>query len=511
MLTEIPTTFSSLQLSDEDWKYKTERSEGCCLGLKDGVCLYPRGKVLGGSSALNAMIYIRSYEDDHEHWVKEGNVGWDYESVLKYYERFERGGLNISKIREDAQIREMIIKSYQEMGFQERSDTRHLGYTDTPFTISEGTRQSSAKAFITTIKERPNLYVVLNAQVARLTFNAQGVNGVEVLINQKLIKLKASKEVILSAGAINSPQVLMNSGIGPKEHLQSLGISIKKDLRVGEHFQDHPVFHVLLDVDEEFLRPRSKEQTIDDIYQYVMYRKGYFANNPMVNFLMHLNTNENGEFPNLQVNHIPFPRNSREHMKIFYTGFNYPPDVQKAIFESNEKNSNMIIMLKNLKSKSLGRITLRSADPFDYPQIYPNYLSDDQEEDINTLLYGVRFIQRLMKTKPFADANPQLANLNLPNCEMFQFDTDDYWKCTFKNYVTHLHHPSGTCKMGPESDPRTVVGPDLKVHGVAGVRVIDASIMPRIVSANINAATYMIAEKGAELIKEEWSVRHTEL
>lgn len=509
ILTEIPTMFARLQLADEDWKYRTV--PGSCEGLKDHVCIYPRGKMLGGCSAMNAMLYLRSYEDDHEQWVKEGNIGWDYPSVLKYYNKFEKD-VNVSELHSADPIRATIISGYQEMGFPEMTDTTHLGYSDSLVTIAGGTRQSSAKVFLTTIKERPNLHLVLNAHVTRLTFSDNHVDGVEVLVNQKVIKLKSAKEVILSAGAIGSPQILMNSGVGPQEHLANLGIPLRNDLPVGEHLQDHPVFiGIFININETFLRSKTKEENLDDIFQYVMHRKGHFAEPPLVNFHLHANTRDGGKVPDLQVNHIPFPRNSRDMMRAWVAGFNFPPEVQDLMVKNNEKHSNMVLFVKCLKSKSTGRIQLNSANPLDYPQIYPNYLSDEHGEDLDTLLRGIRLLEELLKTKPLRDANAELVNLNLPNCVEFQFDTDDYWRCALRNYVTHLHHPCGTCRMGPVGDRTSVVGPDLKLHGVAGVRVADASIIPRIPSANINSVTYVIAEKAAELIRKEWLGGHTEL
>uniref|UniRef100_A0A1Y1N3F8 Glucose-methanol-choline oxidoreductase N-terminal domain-containing protein n=1 Tax=Photinus pyralis TaxID=7054 RepID=A0A1Y1N3F8_PHOPY len=509
ILTEIPTMFPHLQLSDEDWKYRTER--GSCEGLRDRVCVYPRGKVLGGSSALNAMLYLRSYEDDHEQWVKEGNIGWDYASALKYYNKFEKD-VNVSELHSANPIRETIIRGYQEMGFPEKTDTNHLGYSDSLVTIAGGTRQSSAKAFLTTIKDRPNLHLVLKAHVTRLTFSGHRVDGVEVLVNQKVIKLKSRKEVILSAGAMGSPQILMNSGVGPQEHLADLGIPLKKDLPVGEHLQDHPVYiGLFVNINETFLRPKTKEENIDDIFQYVMYRKGHFADAPLFNFHLHANTRDGGKFPDLQVNHIPFPRNSRAGILKWVAGFNFPPEVQELMVENNERHSNLVLFVKCLKSKSTGRIRLNSADPLDYPQIYPNYLSDEHGEDIDILLRGVRLVEELLKTKPLRDADAELVNLHLPKCVEFQFDTDEYWRCALRNYVTHLHHPCGTCRMGPAGDGKSVVGPDLKLHEATGVRVVDASIIPRIPRVNINTVTYFIAEKAAELIIKEWFGGHAEL
>ncbi|KAF2881942.1 hypothetical protein ILUMI_24239 [Ignelater luminosus] len=496
-----------------------EPSETCCLGLKGNVCSYPRGKVLGGSSVINAMLYVRGNTRDYNSWAEAGNVGWDYESVLKQYEKFEgcqdsncglygkNGELEITTYKYQEPIRDILEDAYKELGYyREYSEEKPLGFWDSFVTINKGTRTNTAKSFIEPIKDRKNLYVALNAEVSQLIVDKSDktVKGVEVKINEKILKLNAKKEVILSAGAINSPQILMNSGIGPKEHLESLGIDVVTNLRVGENLQDHAIFSFAISVDNSVIKAKTDLDALDDIYQYFMHRSGPLSGVELLNFMGYVNTKNDSIFPDLQLFHTAMGADNVDALEEMARATNLPDELTEAFKESSKHSSNLFITLQVMNPKSTGKILLRSTDPFDKPKIFPNYFSDENNEDLEVLLNGIKLSKKLIQTKTLTQYKAKLVEYTLPNCKEYDFDTDEFWKCSVRNVASHLYHQVGTCKMGPERDPAAVVDPRLRVHGIKGVRVIDGSIMPTVTSGNTNAPIIMIGEKGAELIKEDW-------
>ncbi|KAF2881940.1 hypothetical protein ILUMI_24237 [Ignelater luminosus] len=518
-LSEIPAFLFSLQNTTEDWQYKMEPSKTCCLGLKGNVCSCPRGRVLGGTSILNAMVYVRGNPNDYNTWAEAGNIGWDYESVLKQYRKLEGcqdpnypyyekdGELELTRYKLQEPIRDILQDAYNELGlYQEYTEEKPTGFWDSFMSTNKGSRFSTARSFIQTIKDRKNLYIALHAQVSKIVVDksSKTAQGVEVKINDKILKIKAKKEVILSAGTINSPQILMNSGIGPKEHLESLGIDVITNLKVGENLQDHPMFPLFISVDKSVVKPKSDLDRLDEIYQYFMHRRGPFGGIELTNFMGFINSKNDSIFPDLQVFHALHDPNDLYLLQIITSSFNLPDELLKTFQENNKHNSNLFFLLQVMKPKSVGKILLRSTNLFDRPMIFPNYFSDENNEDLELLLKAIKLIKKVIQTETLTQYKAKIVEYTLPNCKEYDFDTDEFWRCAIRNIGSHLYHQVGTCKMGPEGDPSAVVDPRLRVHGIKGVRVIDGSIMPRITSGNTNAPIMMIGEKGAELIKEDW-------
>ncbi|KAF5272027.1 hypothetical protein FQR65_LT05008 [Abscondita terminalis] len=526
MNTKIPKMFFTAINSTEDWNYATEPSETACVGLNNKQCLCPKGKVLGGSSSIHGMIYKRGNRKDFDTWAAQGNEGWDYNSVITYFKKFEdlegvedelmgkNGELKITKPINKNNPREIFLEAYKEMGIKEYSEDNPNGYLDLYTNIDNGTRSSPATAFLHPMKNRKNAFLVINAQVSRVMINSDSIaTGVEMRINDDLITVKATKEVILSAGSVGSPQILMNSGIGPKEHLEELGIPVVKNLRVGENLHDHVLFYgLMVKLGPKAMPENTYKKVMDDWYEYVMYRTGALSKTAVQNFVLFLNPKNNSVYPTLQMYYLPYPKNdlfnSLRHSVHLYN----LPQEPFQLHETQNKESNMIYLMPSLSyPKSVGKILLRSKDPFDKPKIWTNYFSDEGGEDLQTLLEGIRFFQKLVKTKAFSAHEPEIVHLDLKNCREYESDSDDYWYCAFKNIGTTVYHLAGTCKMGPESDPNAVVDSRLRVYGVKRLRVVDASIMPSVISCNINAATIMIGQKASEMIIEDWSRKHTEL
>ncbi|KAF2888238.1 hypothetical protein ILUMI_17935 [Ignelater luminosus] len=472
-----------------------EPCKTCCLGLKGGTCDCPRGKALGGSSVINVMLYVRGNPSDYYGWAEDGNTEWNYSSVVTYFRKFEGcqdpdcpfygkdGELKLTRYKFQQPIRDILANAYSDLGYyKEYTEENPLGFWDTFMTINEGTR--FGKLIIDT--------------------SEKVVRGVEVKINGKILKFRAKKEVILSAGAISSPQILMNSGIGPKKHLEDIGIRVVKDLNVGNNFQDHVIFPLFLSIDNSVVNPKSTLDEINQYYNFFMHRYGPLTEIGITNFLGFLNIKNDSIYPDLQFYHVIFEQNDSYLLPTIASAFDMPDELIATFQESNRNSCNLFIAPQILKPKSRGKIRLRSADPFDSPKIFPNYFSDKDNEDLDLLLEGIKLVKQLIQTKTLRKYNAKLVEYTLPNCKEFVFDTTEFWRCAIRNIGNHIYHQAGTCKMGPKGDPTAVVSPRLRVHEIQHLRVIDASIMPRIISGNLNAPVIMIGEKGAEFIKQAW-------
>ncbi|KAJ8931346.1 hypothetical protein NQ314_015755 [Rhamnusium bicolor] len=504
-----------LQGTHEDWQYEPEQSATSCLGLENRKCKWSRGKVLGGCSSINAMIYVRGNKRDYDQWAEMGNVGWDWESVLSNFQKLEN--LQAEELRGREPIKETIKEAARELGYPsllEEQPLKPLGYFDSLLTTESGTRLNSAKAFLGKIKHRINLHVTLNALVTKILIDetTKTAIGVEIKIGKRSLKVFARKEVVLSAGTINTPQLLMISGIGPKTHLESLDINVISNLPVGENLQDHAMFGGLYTkINQNAIKPTAPNIILDEIYKYFMYRVGSFSQIMITNMVGFINTRNDSDFPNLQVIHVLNLLNEQYLLPEIMRKFGYTGKVAQRLLDVNKESAMLTLLPILLNPKSRGRILLRNKDPTEKPVIYSGYFTDENEEDLELMLEGIRFTEKLLKTEALAKHNPEIVQINFPQCENFTYRSDEYWKCLIRHVTTTMYHPVGTCKMGPDSDRTAVVDPRLRVYGVKNLRVADASIMPKIVSANTNGPAMMIGHKAGEMIIEDWSKNRDEL
>ncbi|KAK9871978.1 hypothetical protein WA026_015222 [Henosepilachna vigintioctopunctata] len=525
---DIPSLLFSLQGTEEDWQFETAPTDSSCLGMKNGACNWPRGKVLGGTSSINVNLYIRGNKRDYDRWSELGNDDWNYDNVLPYFKMSEKlnvpdlhdsdkygrmGPLTLSRYIYDEPIRTAILQSAKEFGYPSLEEEEPLGFFDAVMTIEDGVRVNSAKAFLGGNKDMENLVLATNAHVNRILINKEtkAATGVEAQIRGKKMTFRATKEVILSAGAIGSPQILMLSGIGPKDHLEKMGIEVVQDLKVGENLQDHMIYGSLYTKVNTFAsRTMKPHDLIDEFYKYFMYRQGAVAQVRLTNLQGFINTKNNSQYPNIQLMFVYNEQNDvliTELMKCA----NFEDEVSRNILHYNERFKTLAFFPTLLNPKSRGKILLRSADPLDKPLIYSGYVTDEKGEDIETMLEAIRFIEKMIGTEAFRRLDAEILDIQIPKCKKFDFDSDDYWKCAVRNLGTTLYHPAGTCKMGPKSDPGAVVNSRLQVHGLKKLRVIDASIMPLITSGNTNAPTIMIGQKGAQMILDDHDIKHEEL
>ncbi|XP_065223662.1 glucose dehydrogenase [FAD, quinone]-like [Planococcus citri] len=519
---DIPALGDTLLRTKYDWNYKVEKSEQSCRSMIGNQCIWPRGKFLGGCSSINALQYVRGNARDYDTWENLGNPGWNYENVLKYFKKLE--SVNSSSIEEEAHgfegyvhvedfpegdllgnkfSRELLVELYQELGLpfvNDMSAGQRSGITTAPGTVKNGVRWNSAKAYLAPIKDRQNLSVMKETMVTKILIDRnKKARGVEVFQNNVYKKIIAKKEVILAAGALNSPQLLMLSGIGPQDHLKELNIPSISDLKVGYNLQDH-IF--LINLLAKITSKDFKEVSpLDILYSYLT-KKTELGSVSTLNTMAYVDTqNITDDFPDIQVLHLTFTVKS-DFLRTYLQSVNFPEELIKKYEKENEKHSVINIRPTLLRPKSQGRVMLQSNNPFDQPKIISGYLTES--DDVKTFIRAMKFIHNLSNTEAFKSCCEFVEIQPLNDCENLEPLTDEYYECLIRNFVQTVYHPVGTCKMGPGIDKDAVVDPRLKVYGVEGLRVADASIMPTIVSGNTNIPTIMIGEKAADLIKDDW-------
>lgn len=511
--------------SEHDWQFYTEKHDKYCRSLNNG-CYWPRGKMLGGSHGMNAMIYFRGNREDYDNWYRLGNPTWDYDSVLEYFKKTERnldpsilayknqkyhsdrGEMPVGNyVYADNIHQHVFMEAAKESGYNLINDVNAdetLGFAYLQGTVKDGQRFTTAKSFLIPAKNRKNLHIIKHAHVTKVLFDESNTaTGVE-FDYQKVHKMqvKAKKEVILSAGSILSPQLLMLSGIGPKKHLEEFGIRVIKDLSVGKNLQDHVIAPVIFQFHKSTAEPESIVDVVDDIYNYVIHRKGTLAGIGSVNVGGLINTENHTGIPDIEMQGFDFKRNAFNLEKTLRL-LNYNENVVQTVLKANSEGDINDVYVQLLRPESTGEILLRSTNPYDSPRIIPNYFGEDVDKI--TLVRGIKFVTGFLNTNSFKEHEGELVRIPFEDCDKFEFRSDDYWKCYLSHVATTVYHPIGTAKMGPDTDPNAVVDSELRVKGVHGLRVIDASIMPKMVSSNTNAATIMIAEKGADFIKATWS------
>lgn len=479
----IPAAFSTLFKSPLDWAYETEEQPH----LHHRKLYWPRGKVLGGSSSINAMVYMRGNRRDYDHWSELGNEGWGYADVLPYFKKAENeeraelaatvyhgvgGPLNVSDHRTLNPLSHAFVAAGVEAGIPRTNDFNGAEQDGVGFfqvTQREGLRHSAAVGYVHPILSRPNLTLQPQTLVSHVLFDGKRAVGVAYLQDGELKEVRADKEVILSGGAINSPQLLMLSGIGPAEHLQELGIPVTLDLPgVGQNLQDHPAIVVLYASTQPISLIHAQEP--EHLQAFVENKLGPLTSNVA----------EGGAFVRTRAD-LPMPDLQYHFAPVYYLnhGFTVP------------EGDGYTIAPCVLHPKSRGYIALRSSRPTEAPVIQPNYFAD--EADMQTLVAGLKLARKIGEAPAFAPFR------DVETYPGPQVQSDEDIAEYIRDYVETLYHPVGTCKMG--NDTMAVVDARLRVRGIERLRVIDASIMPTVVGGNTNAPTIMIAEKAADLIK----------
>ena len=477
-----------------DWCFETEPEAGL-NGRRIG---YARGKVIGGCSSINAMIYMRGQKSDYDHWESLGNPGWAWNDVLPVFRRSEDyqhgaddfhgsgGELRVEERRVNWEILDVWRDAAEQCGIPKIDEfNRGDNFGNAYFQMNQrtGKRWSAARAFLDTAQKRPNLTVMTEATVESLSLNtdADGLRatGVKLIHKGQRRNIEATSEVLLAAGAIASPQLLQLSGIGRPDELLAHDIVVHHALNgVGQNLQDHLQIRTIYQVDNTItLNQRARTPWGMAIMglEYLFNKTGPLTMPP----------SQLGAFAKSDPSQPS--ANIEWHVQpLSLDKFGSPLHKYNAITPS----------VCNLRPSSRGKVSLRSANPHDAPAIAPNYLST--QDDLDVAVAGLKFTREIMAAPALAAFNPRELKPGL------QIASEEELQRAAGDLGTTIFHPVGTCKMGPAHDTTAVVDGELRVHGVQGLRVIDASIMPTITSGNTNAPTVMIAERGAEFIRKDY-------
>ena len=480
---------------------------------------------MGGSSAVNAMVYVRGNRRDYDTWKKQGNPGWGYDQLLKYFKKSEgnqvdriikhsqgkyhrSGGLlKVDSFNSNETLKNVIYESAFELDYVEQIDINvdgdHIGFATAQGTLYKGERHSVAKAFLVPIKDRKNLHIIKNAFVTDLIVKKDSVKGIRFTVKGKKLEAKAKKEVIVSAGAFGSPKLLMLSGIGNAEDLKKLDIPVVKNLSVGYNLQDHVMTPLEFKFHEKTAENQTPQEIADSLFSFLTHRVGKFCGTGISDLLGFINTeDEDAIYPNIEYMFVGQPKNLIGYnVNLENVGFN--DDFASQFLKANSEAETVQAVITLLNPKSRGTVKLRSKKPEDLPIIDANFYDD--AEDLKIMIKGMREILKFRETKNFKTHGAELFRFKIKECDKLKYESDDYWKCYISYLSGTLYHPSGTCKMGPSTDPEAVVDPRLRVYGVKQLRVVDASIMPQVVSGNTNAPVVMIAERAADMIKADWA------
>jgi choline dehydrogenase-like flavoprotein len=480
-----PGNRSMLQYAKYNWQHSFTGS----ARLNNQVIAAPRGKVFGGSSSVNGMVYMRGHRNDYDGWAALGLPGWSYAEVLPHFRRHEHheagasdfhgtgGELNVAKLRSPSPISLAFVDAAAETQYRRNPDfngAEQDGFGEYAVTQKNGERWSSARAFLHPALKRANLTTLDETMVLRIRCDGKRAVGLTVRRHGETFELDCTGEIVLSGGALNSPQVLMLSGIGDAERLSALGIPVVHHLPgVGENLQDHPTVAVMAEEKSGTsyaLRLGNLPKMAYSVFEYLFARRGILSTN-LVETGGFSRTLSDAASPDLQFTFMPTYKVTDRFIADFH-GFG--------------------VYLTVLRPKSRGHIELVSADPDVRPTLHPNFL--DHEEDIAILVHGIKATRQIMSAPAF---KPYLGRELVPGPAVV---SDAQLRDFALNNTGTIFHPAGTCKMGADDDAMAVLDHRLRVRGIAGLRVADASIMPTIVSGNTNAPSIMIGERCAEFV-----------
>ncbi|NRD73835.1 GMC family oxidoreductase N-terminal domain-containing protein [Shewanella sp. VB17] len=469
-----------------NWAFETIPQQG--LNGRKGY--QPRGKTLGGSSSTNAMLYVRGNQWDYDNWAALGNKGWSYDAVLPYFKKAEcneyhtnefhgvDGPLNVSNATNASDLNHLFIESCKLHGLilnEDYNGAEQEGAFMYQRTVKDGERCSAAKAYLTPNRARSNLTVITHALTEKVLFDGKKAVGVRYKKDNQSVDIFCNKEVILSSGAFGSPQVLMLSGVGPKAHLSENGIDVIHDLPgVGQNLQDHidyvQTYKVSSNEDTFGVSPKGGIDMLKSMFEWKNKRTGKITSTLA----------ESGAFFSTQDNLV-----APDAQLVFVLG----------IVDNHGRNVNLghgySCHITVLRPDSIGEVKLRSNDPEDALLIDPKFF--ENEQDFALIKRGAKKMQNILEGQPFDGIRKQM---------LYQVDNgnDQQLEQDIRNRADTQYHPACTCKMGTKEDIMAVVDQELRVYGMEGLRVVDASIMPKLVSGNTNAPTIMIAEKAADMI-----------
>ncbi|KAF5307226.1 hypothetical protein FQR65_LT18443 [Abscondita terminalis] len=521
--TEIPGMVPYLIRSDYNWGFNSTPQTECCQGLKKtfesngsenyscvgtgGVCPYPRGKSLGGTSTINILVYARGNKADYDRWASLGNPDWSYKKVLPYFIKSENsqvygdvgyhgfgGYLNVEYHYPQNKKVDVFLTGNKELGRPviDTNGERQIGTGYTNFNTINGRRLSTEKAFLQPAFSRPNLRILTESYVEKIVVGRRSKTVIGVLFSRNNTRylVRVGKEVILSAGVVGSPHILMHSGIGPKHHLQHLNIPVINNLQVGYNMHDHFIIHNIYistkTSDPRFPLRESIKQYLKGVGQLAT------TTNPQAISFFHLSAN-NLTSPDFELIFVPYV-DANSESGIFQ-------ESSKPFWKKTDDYRVSQFALVLLHPKTRGRIYLKSNDPFVYPLIDVKCFGDVDNEDLKMLYEGIRKVIELIDTEAFRKVGAEL--LREPLCETHKFNTRGYWLCVVRMTGLNAYHGGGTCQMGTDPSKGAVVDNKLRVYGINKLRVADVSVIPVTISGHMSAPAIMIGERVADFIKED--------
>ena len=520
----IPMGVGKLVGSSVDWQYETVRLKNSHQAMRQQRSRWTSGKVLGGSSSINNLLYVRGNPIDYNRWKKiYGAKGWGWKDVLPYFKRAEdwggKGGdegyhgtggpLRVENANFYTPSAHWFVAAAKESGYNETDPNGKIqeGVSYSQLTYKNGVRWSTAQAYLHPVRWRENLYLLLNTHAIQLEFNGSKAEGVHVWneISGKDRLIKARKEVILSAGSIKSAYILLKSGIGPADHLKEAGIKVLKDLPVGRNLQNHMMLGLSYIIDNISVNsgmtftPESGE-SLSSFLQYILFRKGMASGSiAEANLFIRTEFASEDQGPDMQIMYLGGAAN-----KGLADAFGLLPIYAEIFYgshlEDDKSASGFFFLPSPLHPKSRGEIKLNLKDPYRMPVISPNYL--DHPDDVDVFIHSIRVIQKIMNSSIYSNISLRCPVLDAQS--PFPSDSDDFWRWYVRQAGTTHQHPTGTCRMGKKGDRNAVVDPELHVNGIKSLRVVHASVMPEMPSGNTNAAVIMIAEKASDMIKQEY-------
>ncbi|XP_023248307.1 glucose dehydrogenase [FAD, quinone]-like [Copidosoma floridanum] len=530
-LTDMPLMAPIMQITDYNWGFKTEPKtgeDGYCLSMTDGRCNWPRGKALGGTSVINFMIYTRGAKADYDEWEALGNPGWSYDDVLPYFLKSENsrlkwqdkryhstnGYLDVSNVPYTSKLRKPFLQAGKDFGYKinDYNGERILGFSPVQANLRNGRRVSAGKAFLQPIRHRENLRVSTSSRATKIlieqeTRRAYGVRFIDGQGQPRVAT--ARREVLLCAGALGSPQLLMLSGLGPKDQLEPLGIRPLEELPVGYNLQDHVSMAALtftVNASVTIVEPRL---LVNPAYalDYLFRGAGPLTVPGGAEALAFIDTKKilgdaegSPDYPDIELV-LGIGALTGDVSGGMRSILGLSKEFTRQVFDRYLGQDAFSIVPVLMRPKSRGRVKLRGPDPLDPPVLEANYY--ERQEDVDTMVRGIKAAIRVASTEAFRRFNATLLPQPFPGCEHSRFASDPYWACVARHVSTTLGHFTGTCRMAPR-EYGGVVDARLRVHGVKGLRVVDASVMPEIVAGHTCAPTYMIGEKAADMIKQDW-------
>uniref|UniRef100_A0A6P7FLG7 Glucose dehydrogenase [FAD, quinone]-like isoform X3 n=1 Tax=Diabrotica virgifera virgifera TaxID=50390 RepID=A0A6P7FLG7_DIAVI len=519
-ITDIPNMYFEVEYTDYNWGFVSVPQTTACLGIVDRKCPNARGRGVGGSTLINGLVYSRGSNLDFDRWAnKVQDSRWSYNNVLPLFKRTERfnrrdkrapvdrsvhgyqGLLNVEYHLPESPQLIAWLRAHEELGLpiSDYNAGTGLGASPAQINTQNGRRQDAGTAFVLPILKRKNLWVSTHSYATKIVIDHKKVaRGVTFTQKGQSFIATASKEVIVSAGAFQTPQLLMLSGIGPRDHLNALNIPVVQDLAVGSTLRDHSCFYGL-SFSTNYTEP------ILPLQNYVsQFLKGVGplaapGNNQGVGFYESQFTRGTG-YPDIEIMFIP----SNATTDLSQRAFRLTNETYEDVWKYTNPAKSFVAYITSLHSDSIGTVRLRSKDPFDYPLIDNRFLSDPDNRDLRRLYEGILIFLKITNTKAMRSIDTKLQGGPLRACKQHRYQSREYWFCALRQMTMNLYHPVGTAPMGPDPHRGDVVDSECRVYGVKGLRVADGSVFPFTLAGHPNAAVTLVGEMASDFIKNQY-------